>query len=272
MYASPSCELIFGIDPDDLLGKPLLLYIRADDLASFVEQGDMVKSTAGVVHMRFWFQSPNCRQEIPIEATLIGTSDALVLILRKCLPFKRKQFITNYSTSDHYTASSSPTMGSFSSGFSRSSSASSWDETSSRSSNFGDNSSYGRYGSSYGTRSDSTGSPTMVASSSASSLSSSASSPSSFQSTSSRNSRVAHTYYAPLRNIPLGSINSIRELDREQHRLKPLTSLCEVTSESTDTNVTSAETYPTRKVHSADLDVEEESGIIEGTARINLHE
>ncbi|KAF9157673.1 hypothetical protein BGX20_003778 [Mortierella sp. AD010] len=68
MYASPSCELILDIDPDDLLGKPLLLYIRADDLASFVEQADLAKSTATVRHLRFWFQSPNCPQEIPLEA------------------------------------------------------------------------------------------------------------------------------------------------------------------------------------------------------------
>ncbi|KAF9400278.1 hypothetical protein BGX21_004634 [Mortierella sp. AD011] len=61
MYASPSCELILNIDPDHLLGKPLLLYIRADDLASFVEQADLVKSTAAIRHLRFWFQSPNYR-------------------------------------------------------------------------------------------------------------------------------------------------------------------------------------------------------------------
>ncbi|KAG0007690.1 hypothetical protein BGZ80_004354 [Entomortierella chlamydospora] len=98
MYASPSCELIFNIDPDKLLGKPLLLYIRADDLANFVEQVDQAKSSNALRHMRFWFQSPNCPTEIPCEALLYGAADAMVMILRKYLPFKRKQFITSHSS------------------------------------------------------------------------------------------------------------------------------------------------------------------------------
>ncbi|KAF9993271.1 hypothetical protein BGZ80_008206, partial [Entomortierella chlamydospora] len=53
MYASPSCELIFNIDPDELLGKPLLLYIRADDLGNFVDQVDQVKSSTALRHIRF---------------------------------------------------------------------------------------------------------------------------------------------------------------------------------------------------------------------------
>ncbi|KAF9105439.1 hypothetical protein BGX27_009629 [Mortierella sp. AM989] len=32
MYASPSCQSLFDIDPDDLLGKSFLLFIRADAL------------------------------------------------------------------------------------------------------------------------------------------------------------------------------------------------------------------------------------------------
>ncbi|KAF9149363.1 hypothetical protein BGX21_005198 [Mortierella sp. AD011] len=98
MYASPSCELIFNVDPDELLGKPLLLYIRADDLSNFVDQVDQVKSSTALRHIRFWFQSPNCPTEIPCEALLYGAADAMVMILRRYLPFKRRQFITGHST------------------------------------------------------------------------------------------------------------------------------------------------------------------------------
>ncbi|KAF9352630.1 hypothetical protein BGX26_009587 [Mortierella sp. AD094] len=37
MYASSACEKVFHVDPDDIAGKPLLLFIRADDFAQFVE-------------------------------------------------------------------------------------------------------------------------------------------------------------------------------------------------------------------------------------------
>ncbi|KAK3831193.1 MAG: hypothetical protein JOS17DRAFT_134116 [Linnemannia elongata] len=75
MYASPSCQLIFKIDPDKAIGKPLLVFLRADDLAGFVEQAELAKSSNVVTHMRFWFQSPNCREEIPCEAMMFGAAD-----------------------------------------------------------------------------------------------------------------------------------------------------------------------------------------------------
>ncbi|KAK3846288.1 MAG: hypothetical protein J3R72DRAFT_434544 [Linnemannia gamsii] len=94
MYASPSCQLIFKIDPDKAIGKPLLIFLRADDLAGFVEQAELAKSSNVVTHMRFWFQSPNCREEIPCEAMMFGAADGLVAVLRRCRPFMRRQAIT----------------------------------------------------------------------------------------------------------------------------------------------------------------------------------
>lgn len=93
MYASPSCELILQVDPEEIIGKPFLLFIRADDLAAFVEQADIAKSSTVMTHMRFWFQSPNCPHEIPIEAMLFGCADGMVAILRQSRPFTRKQLI-----------------------------------------------------------------------------------------------------------------------------------------------------------------------------------
>ncbi|KAG0325134.1 hypothetical protein BGZ99_001044 [Dissophora globulifera] len=93
MYASSACERIFHIDPDHILGKPILLFIRADDLASFVEQMDMVKAAAAITYIRFWFQSPRLRQEIPCEAMLFGATDGIVAVMRRCRPFIRKRFI-----------------------------------------------------------------------------------------------------------------------------------------------------------------------------------
>ncbi|KAF9273132.1 hypothetical protein BGZ68_001772, partial [Mortierella alpina] len=72
---------------------PFLLFIRADDLGSFVEQVDVAKSTAAITHMRFWFQSPNWPQEIPCEATLLSTVDGLVVVMRRCRPFVRRRLI-----------------------------------------------------------------------------------------------------------------------------------------------------------------------------------
>ncbi|KAF9151814.1 hypothetical protein BG015_006196 [Linnemannia schmuckeri] len=93
MYASPSCQLIFKIDPDKAIGKPLLVFLRADDLAGFVEQAELAKSSNVVTHMRFWFQSPSCRGEIPCEAMMFGAADGLVAVLRRCRPFMRRQAI-----------------------------------------------------------------------------------------------------------------------------------------------------------------------------------
>ncbi|KAG0014179.1 hypothetical protein BGZ80_010597 [Entomortierella chlamydospora] len=202
MYASPSCEMVLDLDPDDLLGKPLLLYIRADDLASFVAQADLAKSTATVRHLRFWFQSPNCRQEIPLEAIFLGAADALVAVFRRCLPFRRKQFITNFSSQEYSTRRNS---GKFSRNYSFSSRISR-----SRGSSFERSEPYGRIRHVYSIRD----SPTDTFSSSSSSISST-------------QNQGTRSYQASLQNVPVGSISSIRSLDKEQARLRPLTSFHE---------------------------------------------
>ncbi|KAG0318305.1 hypothetical protein BGZ99_005750 [Dissophora globulifera] len=93
MYASSACERIFHIDPDHIVGKPILLFIRADDLASFVEQMDMIKASTAIMHMRFRFQSPRLRQEIPCEAMMFGSADGIGVVMRRCRPFIRRRFI-----------------------------------------------------------------------------------------------------------------------------------------------------------------------------------
>ncbi|KAF9959403.1 hypothetical protein BGZ70_008857 [Mortierella alpina] len=94
MYASPSCESILHIDSEEITGKPFLLFVRADDLASFVEQTDVAKSSNMITHMRFWFQSPYWPQEIPCEAMVLGSSDGLVIVMRRCAAFSRRRLIT----------------------------------------------------------------------------------------------------------------------------------------------------------------------------------
>ncbi|KAF9087412.1 hypothetical protein BGX27_002938 [Mortierella sp. AM989] len=250
MYASPSCQLIFDIDPDDLLGKPLLLYIRADDLASFVEQGDIARSSATVRHLRFWFQSPNCREEIPCEAMFLGASDALIVILRKCLPFRRRQFITDHSPSGYYASASSASRG-----FSRRYT------TSSR-----NNTALNRYGNLHSIVESPVGAA-MLASSPADSISSSVSST---LSTSSQEFQEVLAPQTPLRNIPGGSINSIRVLSKDQDRLRPLTSLREVHPDSVDPDATSTEAYLMREFHSVDAE-DVESEIVDRVHKIKLH-
>lgn len=97
MYASPSIEPLLNVDPEKILGKPFLLYIRADDLSTFVEQVDTAKSSNVITHMRFWFQSPNLAEEIPCEAMIFGSSDGIVAVLRRCKPFMRKRLIQDSS-------------------------------------------------------------------------------------------------------------------------------------------------------------------------------
>ncbi|KAF9113726.1 hypothetical protein BGX30_006874, partial [Mortierella sp. GBA39] len=87
------------VDPEEIIGKPFLLFIRADDLATFVQQADIAKSSTVMTHMRFWFQSPNCVHEVPIEAMLFGCADGMVAILRRCRPFTRKRLI---GSTDHF--------------------------------------------------------------------------------------------------------------------------------------------------------------------------
>ncbi|KAG0237536.1 hypothetical protein BGX31_003563 [Mortierella sp. GBA43] len=103
MYASSACEKVLHVDPDDITGKPILLYIRSDDLAPFVEQVDLVKETTTVSQMRFWFQSPNTRYAIPCEAVVAGTPDGIAAVTRKCKPFVRKHFI---ASREHYESGS----------------------------------------------------------------------------------------------------------------------------------------------------------------------
>ncbi|KAF9955990.1 hypothetical protein BGZ70_010061 [Mortierella alpina] len=93
LYASPSCEQVLLIDSEAIVGKPFLLFIRADDLGSFVDQVQVAKSSTAITHMRFWFQSPNWVQEIPCEATLFSAADGLIVIMRRCRPFVRRRLI-----------------------------------------------------------------------------------------------------------------------------------------------------------------------------------
>ncbi|KAG0309997.1 hypothetical protein BGZ99_000737, partial [Dissophora globulifera] len=99
MYASSACERVFDVDPDHIVGKSILLFIRADDIASFVEQMDMTKASTAISHTRFWFQSPRLRQEIPCETIVYGAADGMVAVMRRCHPFIRKRFI---ESRDHY--------------------------------------------------------------------------------------------------------------------------------------------------------------------------
>ncbi|KAF9344518.1 hypothetical protein BGX26_004278, partial [Mortierella sp. AD094] len=266
MYAAPACESILNIDPDALLGKPLLLLIRADDLASFVEQADLAKSTASIQHLRFWFQSPNCREEIPLEAIFLGASDAMVIIFRKCLPFRRKQFTTDYSSQEYFTGNSSA-KSRFSNKYSRNFNVSNRSNSRNRGSNFGKVESYRPYGRLHSIRGSPTfhpGSPTDSHSSSSSGsspITTTISPPSS--SPSSRN-QGTRAYQAPLRNIPMGSINSIRNLDKEQSRLRPLASLHEE-----EVNVVESKAkHLLREFHTQDSEVE--TCLVEGLEKIKL--
>ncbi|KAI8358110.1 hypothetical protein B0O80DRAFT_495885 [Mortierella sp. GBAus27b] len=107
MYASSACEKVLHVDPDDITGKPILLYVRSDDLAPFVEQVDLAKTTTTISQMRFWFQSPNTRQPIPCEAVIIGTSDGIMALIRKCKPFVRKHFIGSQEQYENQSQGSS---------------------------------------------------------------------------------------------------------------------------------------------------------------------
>ncbi|KAI8348990.1 hypothetical protein B0O80DRAFT_489793 [Mortierella sp. GBAus27b] len=112
MYASSACEKVFHVDPDDITGKPVLLYIRSDDMGPFVEQVDLVKESTTVSLIRFWFQSPNWSQEIPCEAIIVGTTDGIVAIVRRCKPFVRKRFIGSREQFERLSQGSSVSLGS----------------------------------------------------------------------------------------------------------------------------------------------------------------
>ncbi|KAF9994965.1 hypothetical protein BGZ79_000251 [Entomortierella chlamydospora] len=108
MYASSACQSAFHIDPYDIEGKPILLFVRSDDLEMFVEQLDLVKSKDKIVNMRFRFQSPNWPREIPCEAVFIGSSDGILAVMRVCKPFVRKHLITDRYHSDDEVLATSP--------------------------------------------------------------------------------------------------------------------------------------------------------------------
>ncbi|KAI8349002.1 hypothetical protein B0O80DRAFT_174127 [Mortierella sp. GBAus27b] len=110
MYASSACEKVLHVDPDEITGKPVLLYIRSDDMGPFVEQVDVVKESTTVSLIRFWFQSPNWPQEIPCEGIIVGTTDGIVAVARKCKPFFRKRFI---GSREHFERLSQGSSGSY---------------------------------------------------------------------------------------------------------------------------------------------------------------
>ncbi|KAI8348994.1 hypothetical protein B0O80DRAFT_173666 [Mortierella sp. GBAus27b] len=112
MYASSACEKVFHVDPDGMTGKPVLLYIRSDDMGPFVEQVDVVKESTTVSLIRFWFQSPNWPQEIPCEGIIIGTTDGIVAVVRRCNPFVRKRFIGSREQFERLSQGSSVSLGS----------------------------------------------------------------------------------------------------------------------------------------------------------------
>ncbi|KAG0313493.1 hypothetical protein BGZ97_010111 [Linnemannia gamsii] len=192
LYASPSCEDILQVDPEEIVGKPLLLFIRADDLAAFVEQADFAKTSTVMTHMRFWFQSPNCPHEIPLEAMLFGCADGMVAILRRSRPFVRKQMIGSMEYFDFVrTRGMSPL----------SSSLGSTNSSSSRSRSYG--------------------------SSKASSVS-----PSppvvhvpNVESSRDGDSTGFRLPILGMRLVPMGSIQNIQELERDQSRFRPLTTV-----------------------------------------------
>ncbi|KAF9296826.1 hypothetical protein BGZ88_011784 [Linnemannia elongata] len=192
MYASPSCEFILQVDPEEIVGKPLLLFIRADDLAAFVEQADIAKSSTVMTHMRFWFQSPNCPHEIPIEAMLFGCADGMVAILRRSRPFTRKRLI---GSTEHFEFSRARGTSPFSSSLGSTSSSDSRPRS---------------YGSS--PASSTSPSPNIVH----------------VPNLGSRRDDDPEGFRLPrvgMRSVPMGSIENIQSLGRDQSRFRPLESV-----------------------------------------------
>ncbi|KAG0291699.1 hypothetical protein BGZ96_004908 [Linnemannia gamsii] len=190
MYASPSCELVLQIDPEEIIGKPLLLFIRADDLAAFVEQADLAKTSTVMTHMRFWFQSPNCPHEIPLEAMFFGCADGMVAILRQSRPFVRKRLIGSMEHFDFVRRRGMSPL------------SSSLGSTNSSSSRF----------QSYGSSLASSFSPSPPAVY--------------VPNIDSRHDDDPDGFRLPrlgMRSVPMGSIQNIQNLERDQSRFRPLT-------------------------------------------------
>ncbi|KAG0022598.1 hypothetical protein BGZ80_011674 [Entomortierella chlamydospora] len=93
MYASQACGTIFNIEPEQIEGKPILLFVRSDELGIFVENVGATRSSGSIMNIRFWFQSPNLAHEVPCEAVIFGCSDGIVAIMRQCKPFVRRYLI-----------------------------------------------------------------------------------------------------------------------------------------------------------------------------------
>ncbi|KAG0267582.1 hypothetical protein BGZ95_002816 [Linnemannia exigua] len=226
MYASPSCKLILQVDPDEIIGKPFLLFIRADDLGTFVEQADLAKTSTVMTNMRFWFQSPNCRNEIPIEAMLFGCADGVVAILRRSRPFVRKQMIVSteqfeFVNSRNGASSTSSSLGSSTSGSGSLRSQTQWS-----------------YGSSPASSIDSSPRIVHVPNIEPRSLD-----PKGF-----RPPRLG------MRSVPMGSIENIQNLERDQSRFRPLSSV--VLSDQTFQPV--PRVYQFREVVQIDSDEDED--------------
>ncbi|KAG0275921.1 hypothetical protein BGZ96_003556 [Linnemannia gamsii] len=322
MYASPSCQLIFNIDPDKAIGKPLLVFLRADDLAGFVEQAELAKSSNVVTHMRFWFQSPNCQEEIPCEAMLFGAADGLVAVLRRCRPFMRRQAImgsmsaavsnsgspprivgSRCTCGDNSCRGTSPSNGN--SNNSNSTKAHPYhrnenrNEQSRRNQNvhgpqrnqtpqpihnahrpvttggnhpkvmngFTLNPTFAEYPASYSSTSSSGSyssnySPSPLTSSYSSSFGGAAAgdglgyagqAASHFRST----WFSTKTIKSPLQGIPIGSINSIRNLDKDQQRLRPLRSLQDDSLDIVDCNTQLPANYRLRTHHTQESGLED---------------
>lgn len=229
MYASPSCEFIFKVDPEAIIGKPFLLFVRADDLGPFVEQANMAKSKNVITNLRFYFQSPNWPQEIPCEIMAIGSSDGIIVILRRCKPFVRRHLLTSPEYFDRAHAAKIQPVTSFSSTTSIPPSLES-------------------YSSSWSTAEGGGGGDFGQESSSPSSAIMSPSTPPLFPlnnnppNNNPPNNNLPqqppHHHqnqptWNPLRSIPIGSINSIRNLDHE-NKLRPLTDVLPNDPENTE--------------------------------------
>lgn len=312
MYASPSCQMIFKIDPDKATGKPLLVFLRADDLAGFVEQAELAKSSNVVTHMRFWFQSPNCREEIPCEAMMFGAADGLVAVLRRCRPFMRRQAILGSVPSsvsnpdslprfagprctcgDNSCHGTSPPNGSShkSHPYHRNDNK---NEPGRRSHNvhgqqrhqplqtfheahrpvstggshpnvmngFTTNPTFAEYPPSYSSTSSSESSSFNYSQSPlTSSYSSSIGGGGASYSQSASNFRSTwfstKTIKSPMQGIPIGSINSIRNLDRDQQRLRPLRSLQDDSLDIVDSTTQLPANYRLRTHHTQESGLED---------------
>ncbi|KAF9391328.1 hypothetical protein CPC16_004439 [Podila verticillata] len=243
MYASPSCEFIFKVDPEAIIGKPFLLFVRADDLGPFVEQANMAKSKNVITNLRFYFQSPNWPQEIPCEIMAIGTSDGIIVILRRCKPFVRRHLLTSPEYMDRAHAAKIQPVTSFDSTTSippsLESCGLSWSTT-------GEGEGLGRETSALSSANESPSTPPKFHNSPFTSRPQNPFNNNPLQ-------QPPHHYqnrpaWNPLRSIPIGSINSIRNLDHED-KLRPLTEVLPNDPENTEESGSplSPEQYGMRK-------------------------